>query len=66
MPMIPMIYTSRGNLPIADLTYETAWEDAPDYLKFIERYRLDDEVVRESAHVYSKRGLFAEPIAQSM
>lgn len=62
----PLIHTSRGNLPIASLQYETRWEDAPDYIKFVEVYRLDGEVVRESAHVYAKRGLFCEPIAQQL
>ncbi len=61
----PLIYTSRGNLPIASMTYETRWEDAPEYLKFVETYSLNGEVVRESAHVYAKRGLFAESVAGS-
>lgn len=52
-----LIYTTKGNLPVQSLRYETAWEDAPQYLKFMERYLLDGEVVRESAHVYQKRGL---------
>lgn len=60
----PLIYTSRGNLPVASLQYVTRWEDAPDYIKFVEIYTLDGEIVRESAHVYSKRGLFAEPVVQ--
>ena len=62
----PLIYTIRGNLPIASLVYETRWEDADEYIKFIETYRLDGEVVRESAHVYSKRGLLAEPAAAKL
>lgn len=62
----PLIYTSRGNLPVSSLDYETRWEDTPDYIKFVEVYRLDDEVVRESAHVYSKRGLLAEPAAAKL
>lgn len=62
----PLIHTSRGNLPIASLQYATRWEDAEDYIKFVERYSLDGEVVRESAHVYAKRGLFCEPLAQQL
>jgi hypothetical protein len=61
-----MIHTSHGNLPIDSLQYETRWEDTPDYIKFVEVYRLDGEVVRESAHVYSKRGLLAEPAAAQL
>lgn len=62
----PLIYTIKGNLPIADLEYKVEWQDADDYLKMVETYRYQGEVVRESAHVYSKRGMFAEPVAQSL
>ena len=62
----PLIYTSHGNLPVASLQYATRWEDAPDYIKFVEVYLLDGEVVRESAHVYAKRGLLCEPVAQQL
>jgi hypothetical protein len=51
--MEPLIYTSRGNLPISSLKLETAWDVTNDYIKFVERYRdAEGEVVRESAHVY--------------
>ena len=44
----PLIYTSKGNVPVASLTYEPAWEHAPgNYLKFVERYR-DASRVRSS------------------
>jgi len=48
----PLIWTSKGNLPISALTYQTAWDVQPSYIKFVERY-LDatGEVVKESAHV---------------
>ena len=62
----PLIHTSHGNLPVASLQYATRWEDAPDYIKFVEVYRLDGEVVRESAHVYAKRGLLCEPAVQQI
>lgn len=64
-PSEPLIYTSHGNLPVAALTYAVHWEDAEEYLKFVETYSLDGEVVRESAHVYAKRGLLVEPAAGS-
>ena len=56
--MEPLIWTSKGNLPLASLTYQHAWDDQPTYIKFCERY-LDaaGEVVKESAHVYHKIGL---------
>ena len=62
----PLTSTTRGNLPIASMTYATRWEDAPDYIKSVEVYRLDGEVVRESAHVYAKRGLLCEPVVQQI
>lgn len=56
----PLIYTSRGNLPIADLAYSTRWEDRPDATVFVEEYRLGDEVVKSSVHALSKRGVTGE------
>lgn len=64
MTDIPLIYTSKGNLPVDSLIYETRWEDAPDFIKFTEVYMLGDEVVKESAHIYSKRGLMTDAVAQ--
>lgn len=53
----PLIWTSKGNLPIDDLTYSYEWEDKPDYIKFTETYKLDDEIVKQSSHIYSKLSL---------
>lgn len=54
----PLIYTSRGNIPLSSLQYQYAWEDTPEYVKFVERYVASDgEVVKESAHVMAKRGM---------
>jgi len=55
----PLIYTSKGNLPIASLAYETAWDVNDAYIKFVERYLLGGEVVKESAHVYDRQGVSA-------
>lgn len=54
----PLIWTSKGNLPISTLTYQTAWDVQDAYIKFVERY-LDaaGEVVKESAHVYDRLGV---------
>jgi hypothetical protein len=57
----PLIWTSKGNLPIASLQYAHAWEDTPEYLKFSETYTLDGEIVKQSAHVYVKQGMAAQP-----
>jgi hypothetical protein len=59
----PLIHTTKGNLPVAELDYDVRWEDAPGYTKLIETYRLGDEIVRESAHVMLKRGATTAGIA---
>lgn len=50
----PLIYTVRGNLPIADLHYEVLWEDTEDCVKLTENYYLADELVRSGSHVLTK------------
>jgi len=65
---VPMIYTSKGNVPASSLTYQTAWDHQPGhYIKFMERY-LDasGEVVKESAHVYQFKGLSSDVVAGSI
>ena len=63
----PLIYTSRGNLPVADLTYSVRWENTDDYTKLIEIYTAaDGEVVKESAHVLSKRGISSDAVQQTL
>jgi hypothetical protein len=54
----PMIWTSKGNLPLALFsanvdppTYQVQWEQTPSYVKCSEMYILDGEVVKQSAHV---------------
>jgi hypothetical protein len=60
----PLIYTSKGNLPISSLTYETQWILDPGYIQFVERHRdSTGEVVRESAHVYDLSGVAAAALA---
>lgn len=64
----PLIFTSKGNVPISTLTYETAWLDGrPQFVQFVERYRdASGEVVKESAHVYQLQGLATEIVAGSI
>jgi hypothetical protein len=66
MPETPLIWTTRGNLPMDSLHYSTRWEDTDEYTKFIETYTLDGETVRESVHILMKRGLAVEAIAQPL
>ncbi len=47
----PLIHTSRGNLPLADLRYINKREDTPGNIVFIEEYFLGEELVKRSVHV---------------
>lgn len=47
----PLIYTTKGNIPIASLTHQTEWRITEKVIVFIERYLLGDEIVKESSHV---------------
>jgi len=53
----PLIYTSKGNLPIDSLEYSTAWTEDEDNIYFQETHKLDGEVVKQSCHVRAKVGL---------
>jgi len=50
---IPLIWTNKGNLPTDSLKYETSWEVLPEYIKFIEQYYYEEELVKSSTHVYT-------------
>ena len=52
----PLIWTAKGNLPLADLKYEVRWERTDTYVKFVEVHTLEGEVVREAAHVLALTG----------
>jgi hypothetical protein len=51
----PLIYTSKGNLPVKDLEMHGEWEDCDEYVKFTEIYTLAGDVVRQSVHVMVKK-----------
>lgn len=55
-----LIWTVRGNLDLDSLDHKVQWESAPDYVKFIETYTFDGEVVKQSAHVLSRQSLVSE------
>jgi hypothetical protein len=56
----PLIWTTKGNLPIASLAYHHAWTETPDEISFVEEYKLDGEVVKRNVHIFLKKGLTAE------
>lgn len=54
--VVPLIYTTLGNVPVDALDYEAVWEVTPDFIKLREIYKADGVVVKESAHVYMLKG----------
>lgn len=56
----PLVYTTKGNLPISGLEYFHFWEDSEEYTKFIQGYKLDGEIVKQEAHVRMKKGMGLE------
>ena len=50
----PLIHTTKGNVLVSSLVYQTAWDIQETHIQFVERY-LDDtgEVVKQNAHVYA-------------
>lgn len=53
----PLIYTSKGNMPVSDLQYRHYWFEDELAITFKEEYLLDGEVVRSNAHCRLKKGL---------
>ncbi len=56
----PLIYTTLGNVLAAELKHQTEWVVNDDYIKFVERYLKDGVVVKESAHVLTRKGVSME------
>jgi hypothetical protein len=64
---VPLIWTTKGNVPVESLSYSTAWEIVPgEFIKFVETYKDGEEIVKQSAHIYSLKSLFSEAQAQSI
>jgi hypothetical protein len=47
----PLIFTTKGNLPVASLRHEVEWRVGEDQIVFLETYFLGDELVKQNAHV---------------
>lgn len=56
----PLIYTTKGNLPVEGLRVVFAWEHTESFLHFHETYYQGDELVRKSTHVYGIPGQAAK------
>jgi len=55
----PLIFTTKGNLPISSLTHEVEWRIEPERVVFIETYKLDGEIVKQSSHIKILSGVAA-------
>lgn len=56
----PLIYTSKGNMPIKDLEYRYGWTDNDVETRLTQEWLLGDEVVKSSVHVFLKHGVTVE------
>ena len=48
---VPLIWTTKGNLPITELEHQVQWQVGTDQIVFTEAYLLDGEVVKKSSHI---------------
>lgn len=56
MEQEPLIWTTKGNLPIASLQYRHEWTDTAVETTLVEEYLLGEEVVKRNVHVMLKQG----------
>jgi hypothetical protein len=54
----PLIWTSKGNVPIASLKYEHKWIDTPEETTLHEMwYAEDGELVKNNVHMFGRKQL---------
>lgn len=59
---IPLVHTTKGNLPASDLQYFHKWVDTEVETTFVEEYYYRDELVKRSVHVMLKQPSFASTV----
>jgi len=52
----PLIWTTKGNLPISSLQYRHQWTETAAEITLVEEYLLGEEIVKRNVHVMLKRG----------
>jgi len=58
MTDVPLIFTSRGNVPIESLRYEHRWTQNDDMVIFEEFWFAEDgEIVKNNKHALAKKPL---------
>jgi hypothetical protein len=53
----PLIWTAKGNLPVASLRHVTKREDVPGTAVLIEEWYLGEELVKRNVHVLPLVGI---------
>ena len=53
---VPLIWTTKGNVPVDSLEYTAKWYDTAENIKLVETYVLAGEVVKQNAHILVKEG----------
>jgi hypothetical protein len=53
---VPLIWTTKGNVPVSSLEYYIGWDISEEAIVFKEQYRLNGEIVKENAHVKLLKG----------
>lgn len=61
----PLIFTTKGNLPLAGLRQEVTWDISEDKIIFTESYFLGEECVKKSAHVKFLTGVAMNGVAST-
>jgi len=54
---IPLIWTTKGNIPVDSLVVTTSFEDFGNTAVFVEIHTLDGEEVKRNTHLIVKKGL---------
>jgi len=63
MNNIPLIHTTKGNIPLDTLQHSVEWKLSPEQIIFIESYFLGDELVKQSSHVRDLSGVESAGVA---
>jgi len=65
MSDVPMIYTSKGNLPLADLVEKVVWVDNDEETVCNHEHWLGEECVKRAVHIYKRKGLETLSLARA-
>lgn len=49
----PLIWTTKGNLPIDSLERKDGWEFTPNTITFWEEYKKEGEIVKRNVAIYA-------------